>query len=1181
MGRRALVGTVAMLGVVALVGLFTALSFLFSSPDLVYAQTNDAPAFLDDNDADITETTRSVDENTAAYTNIGDPVTATDSDTDDRLTYSIKNARTSPFTIVRATGQLQVGQPLDHETKSSYEVVVQVTDSEDADGNFEIPAVVDDTITVTITVNDLEEPGKISLSWTRPQPHANSAVTPTLTDPDGSVSVQSWKWQKLDNGWSDIPNATSETYTPARGDVNKHIRAVATYTDRRASSKMAESETAYVRPVPSTNSAPDFQVNNSGGYSCPTDDAAETCVYARKSAAAGSEIYYPRYVYNTDNDQVQYSLSDTNTDSGDAELFRIDALRGYLYTTAAHIYDNPSKASPSNGKFRITITATDPSGLSDSIDVAITPSGGGSPPVVVGPSYITYPENGTWPLASYSATIKAHIDADTNYSYIGWIIAVEPGGGDGDFFDIDDDGNLTFTQPPDYEDPADENGDNRYSFSLQVYETNPLNGQRPASSFFSVTVVVTDEKVEALEIDGPSAVRYAENGTGPVGTYSLLRANDDVDDWVLSGADADQFDIDDNTGELTFKRSPDYETPTDVAEENTYRVTITAYAGTESKTEFVFVRVTNVNEKPEFDEGETTTRTVERDAGADDLIDDAVNATDPDKNAGLTYSLEATPAPPFQIDEWTGQLSVSGPIDQNQASYTMTVFVTDGQNADGETDTTADDRITVTVNVAGGGNSAPEFPSTETGARSIAENTTTVENVGAPVIAEDDDTDDTLTYTLGGTDAGTFTIVDTTGQIKTKAGQTYDFETKPSYSVTVTADDSNGGTADKAVTITLNNVEEDGTVTLSPTQPAARSPVTATLTDPDGSVSGTSWQWERSSDGNANWTDVGTDSPSYTTVDGDVGYYLRATASYTDGHGANKNSEAKTTSAVQTGTNRPPTFDDGQTTTRDVAEDAAAIADVGAVVGATDQDNDPLTYSLTSTDASSFTVDNTGQIKVGSTTTLDYESAKNTYTVVVQVTDSKDAAGDTETNPTNDDIITVTINVTNVNEDGTVNLSMTQPSVRTEITATLTDPDGGVTGESWVWARTTDPTDLSAHPWVNITNATSASYAPVDGDVNYYLQATVSYTDAEASGKSAKAETTQAVRAGANRAPTFTSGTVTLTVPENSGADVNVGSPVIATDLDAGTRWNTPWKGRTRIPSRSFPIAARYKRNRG
>ena len=425
MGRRALVGTVATLGVVALVGLFAVLSLLFSSPTPVYAQgTNSPPEFTEGETA-----TRSVNENNAAYTNIGNPVAATDSATDDRLTYSIKNARTSPFTIVRSTGQLQVGQPLDHEDEDEYTVVVQVTDSEDADGIFEIPAVVDATITVTVTVNDVEEPGKITLSWTRPQPLSTSAVTPTLTDPDGDVSDVTWKWQILGNGWSDINGATSQPYTPATGDVTKHLRAVATYTDSRGSGKTANSETAYVKPVPNPNQTPDFQVNTSGGYTCPQEETADVCVYVRKSYAAGSEIYYPGYVNITDHDQVQYSLSDTNSGSGDAALFRIDALRGDLYTTAAHIYDNPS-----NGNSRVTITATDPAGLHDSIDVAITPSGGANPPVVVGPSYITYPENGTWPLASYSATIKAHIDAGTSYSYIGWIIGVEPGGGDGDFF---------------------------------------------------------------------------------------------------------------------------------------------------------------------------------------------------------------------------------------------------------------------------------------------------------------------------------------------------------------------------------------------------------------------------------------------------------------------------------------------------------------------------------------------------------------------------------------------------------------------------------------------------------------------------------------------------------------------------------------------------------------------------
>ena len=127
---------------------------------------------------------------------------------------------------------------------------------------------------------------------------------------------------------------------------------------------------------------------------------------------------------------------------------------------------------------------------------------------------------------------------------------------------------------------------------------------------------------------------------------------------------------------------------------------------------------------------------------------------------------------------------------------TVSVSVTDGADADGDPDTRADDRITVTINVAGAGNDAPEFPSTETGARSFPENTTGVQNVGVPVAATDAD-DDTLTYTLGGTDASSFQIVSTSGQIQTTSGVTYDHEAKASYSVTVTADDSNNGTDTK------------------------------------------------------------------------------------------------------------------------------------------------------------------------------------------------------------------------------------------------------------------------------------------------------------------------------------------------------------------------------------------------
>ena len=45
------------------------------------------------------------------------------------------------------------------------------------------------------------------------------------------------------------------------------------------------------------------------------------------------------------------------------------------------------------------------------------------------------------------------------------------------------------------------------------------------------------------------------------------------------------------------------------------------------------------------------------------------------------------------------------------------------------------------------------------------------------------------------------------------------------------------------VKVTVTNVDEKGTVTLSKTQPRVGIAVTATLTDPDGSISGLTWQW--------------------------------------------------------------------------------------------------------------------------------------------------------------------------------------------------------------------------------------------------------------------------------------------------------------------------------------------------
>ena len=96
-----------------------------------------------------------------------------------------------------------------------------------------------------------------------------------------------------------------------------------------------------------------------------------------------------------------------------------------------------------------------------------------------------------------------------------------------------------------------------------------------------------------------------------------------------------------------------------------------------------------------------------------------------------------------------------------------------------------------------------EFTEGESATRSIPENTPAGINVGAPVSAEGDGT---LTYTLSGPDAASFTIVPTTGQVRTRDGIVYDYETRNRYTVTVGAADESGESDAIDVTIHIEDL---------------------------------------------------------------------------------------------------------------------------------------------------------------------------------------------------------------------------------------------------------------------------------------------------------------------------------------------------------------------------------------
>ncbi|WP_298282376.1 hypothetical protein [Novosphingobium sp.] len=70
------------------------------------------------------------------------------------------------------------------------------------------------------------------------------------------------------------------------------------------------------------------------------------------------------------------------------------------------------------------------------------------------------------------------------------------------------------------------------------------------------------------------------------------------------------------------------------------------------------------------------------------------------------------------------------------------------------------------------------------------------------------------------------------------------------------------------------------------------------ITDPDG-VGSIIWQWQRSADGGANWTDIaGASADSYTLTQADVGDLVRVAARYTDGGGTAEVVYSSASSAV-------------------------------------------------------------------------------------------------------------------------------------------------------------------------------------------------------------------------------------------------------------------------------------------
>ena len=435
---------------------------------------------------------------------------------------------------------------------------------------------------------------------------------------------------------------------------------------------------------------------------------------------------------------------------------------------------------------------------------------------------------------------------------------------------------------------------------------------------------------------------------------------------------------------------------------------------------------------------------------------------------------------------------------------------------------------------------------------SVAENTAAGVNIGVAVTATDSDPGDTLSYSLEGTDAASFSIVAATGQIQTRGA--LNFEDKASHSVTVKADDSNGGVARLAVTIRVTDVS--GEAPLKPGVPTVVSASSTSLTvtwqppaNPGPPITDYDYRYKETS--GSSWTDVVTTTITATSVtirslSANTSYDVQVRAKNAEGTGVWSDSGTGTPSAPVA--NRAPEFPGGASSaTRTVVENAQAGVRVGAPVTATDPDpSDTVSYSLEGTDRASFAIDSgTGQI----TTRVALSTAQvgDTFTVTVVASDGTAEAR-----------ITVTITVRAV-----MNVAPSRPGAptvtRNASSATSLDvswdaPDNlGPTISDYDYRYKIAPRGggiVIVQPWIEVTNTTitdtSVTIANLTTGTEYEVQVratnSVGTTDWSPSGRGTP------VTPGTNTPPRFSAATTSRSVAENTPAGTNFGTPVAATD---------------------------------
>ena len=728
-----------------------------------------------------------VDENIETNTNMGDPIAASDPESDG-LTYSLAGVDAGSFDIEPLTGQIKTKGLLDYESPADtggnnvYELTVQVTDGKDENGN--IDTTVDDTITLIIMVTDVNEPPEFDSSTIELEIDENAATSTDIgdliaaTDPESDELTYSLVGS--DSQWFDVDTSGGQIKTKALLDHESPVDTggdnvydvtlhVSDGKDEDGNADNAVDDTiALIITVIDVNEPPEF-------------GTAAVELEIDENTATNTNIGDPVLASDPESDALTYSLV-----GADSHWFDVDPSGGQIKTKALLDRESPLDSDFDNiYEFRVWVTdGKDAEGIAnasvdDSIDVTITVTNVNESPEFDTSAIESEVDENTATNTNIGSPIPA-LDPESDeltYSLVG---------SDSRWFDVDtSSGQIKTKALLDHESPVDNGADNVYEVTVQVTDGTDAVGNADTSVDDTVSVTITVANVNeppGFDSSGLDLV-VVENTAASTNIGSPVAANDPESDtltYSLSGVDSGQFDIEPSTGQISVGGTTtfDIESPSDSNADNVYELAVQVTDGQDAEGNpddsvdaeiGVNITVTDVNELPEFDYAALELEVTENyEAGAN--VGDPILATDPE-SATLTYSLSGADADLFVIDSLSGQISLGADtvLDHESSAdhdgdniYELVVQATDGAGEDGNPDTAVDATIDVTITVTDV-NEPPEFDHTVIELE-IAENTEANTGIGDPVAAVDPETDE-LMYSLSGADSGLFTLDVSTGQI--------------------------------------------------------------------------------------------------------------------------------------------------------------------------------------------------------------------------------------------------------------------------------------------------------------------------------------------------------------------------------------------------------------------------------